>query len=309
MNCAYFYDPLFAQHDMGIGHPECPARVQVIHQALIDANLLSQLLQPAFADAPDGALLRVHSASYLAHLAKVSPMQGRVALDADTSLNTFSLAAARRAAGAGMAAIDALASGEVNTAFCNVRPPGHHAEPTHAMGFCIFNNVAVAAKHAQDKGFKRVAIIDWDVHHGNGTESMLANQPNLIMLGSFQHPFYPGSGAPAQGANIFNAPLSAGTDGTAMRQAVTDLWWPKINEFKPDLIIVSAGFDAHVDDDMSALRWTDADYVWLSQQVIQMARHHTGGKLIAMLEGGYDLPALARCTTILVKQLLTIGQS
>ncbi len=308
MNCAYFYDPLFAQHDMGAGHPECPQRVEQIHQALVDNGLIAQLLQPAFGDVPDAALLRVHSAQYLAHLAKVSPLQGRVALDADTSLNAFSLPSARRAAGAGIAAIDALASGAVNRAFCNVRPPGHHAEPTHAMGFCIFNNVAVAAKYAQDKGFKRVAIIDWDVHHGNGTESMLAEQPDLLMLGSFQHPFYPGTGVSALGANIFNAPLNPGTDGSAMRQAVNDLWWPQINGFKPDLIIVSAGFDAHIDDDMSSLRWTDDDYFWLSQEVLQMAQKHSGGRLIAMLEGGYDIPALARCTTILVKQLLTAKQ-
>jgi acetoin utilization deacetylase AcuC-like enzyme len=309
MNCAYFYNPLFALHDMGAGHPECPQRVQVIDQALRLSGWLAAQQGAVhcanFDDAPEQALLAVHTDTYLRQLTQSNPQEGLVSLDADTALNRHSLAAARRAAGAGVAAIDGLVAGQFKRAFCNVRPPGHHAEPDHAMGFCIFNNVAITAKYAQVNGFDRVAVLDWDVHHGNGTETMLANQPGLLMLGSFQHPFYPGGGVPNLASNTLNEPLPAGSDGSSIRAVVKWQWWPALTAFKPQLIIISAGFDAHIDDAMSGLRWSDDDYAWLTAEVVAMANTFCDGKIVSILEGGYDLSALARCTKLHMEQLLT----
>ncbi len=305
MDCGYFYHGLFAQHDMGQGHPESPQRVVAVHQALHDAGLLARLKTIAFTSASDAQLLRVHQASYLEQLTAASPLKGMVALDADTSMNPYSLSSARLASGAAVAAVQGIASGQFKRAFCNVRPPGHHAQTDRAMGFCFFNHIAVAAMHAQTLGFERVAVIDWDVHHGNGTEQALAGRANCLMLGSFQHPFYPGSGRVALADNIFNAPLPAGSSGDSIRCIVEQHWWPRLNQFKPQLILLSAGFDAHTDDTMSGLHWTDQDYLWLSQQVVDMANQHCQGRMVSLLEGGYDLASLQRCTTIHIEQLLT----
>lgn len=304
MSCAYFYDAALALHDMGAGHPECPQRIQVIHSALQQQSYFNSLLKPRFQPAQPEAILRVHSEQYLEHLHRVSPNLGMAILDADTSMNVNSLSNALLAAGAGIAAVEGLVAKQFTRAFCNVRPPGHHAVPDHAMGFCFFNNVAIAALHAQTLGLERIAILDWDVHHGNGTEVMLAGQKNLLMLGSFQHPFYPGSGAPPLADNIVNVPLPAGSNGAAVRSAATNVWWPRLEQFKPDLIIVSAGFDAHQDDSMSSLQWSDDDYRWLTEQVVAMAQRYCQGRVVSMLEGGYDLAALARCAVLHVQQLV-----
>jgi acetoin utilization deacetylase AcuC-like enzyme len=286
---------------MGAGHPESPDRVRLVHQHLVNSGLLGKSIELQSQPAEDEDLLRVHPPHYIDRVHDIAPLDGTVSLDPDTIMNQYSLSAAKLAAGAGVMAVKAVLAGEVDRAFCNIRPPGHHAETSRAMGFCIFNNVAIAAAYALANGVERVAIIDWDVHHGNGTESWVAREPSALMLGSFQHPFYPGTGYQPMASNVFNAPLAAGSDGAAMRAAVREQWWPRIDAFAPELIFISAGFDAHQDDDMSGLRWDDADYQWLSEQVLTMAHKHSQGRIVSMLEGGYDLASLQRCVGTHVK--------
>jgi acetoin utilization deacetylase AcuC-like enzyme len=300
---AYLTHPDCVKHDMGAGHPECPDRVRLVHQHLSNSGLLNKVIELEPQAALDADLLRVHSANYLERVHQIAPLVGMVALDPDTTMNPHTLTAAKLAAGAGVMAVKAVLAGQINRAFCNVRPPGHHAEPTRAMGFCFFNNIAIAAAYALANGVKRVAIIDWDVHHGNGTESWVAQEPRALMLGSFQHPFYPGTGDRPMADNVCNVPLPSGSNGAAMRAAVIDQWWPRIDAFAPELIFISAGFDAHQDDDMSALQWDDADYQWLTKQVLAMAQKHSQGRIVSMLEGGYDLAALQRCVADHVKTL------
>jgi acetoin utilization deacetylase AcuC-like enzyme len=298
---AYITHPDCVKHDMGAGHPECPDRVRLVHQHLVTSGLLGSTIELQSQPAVDEDLLRVHPPHYLDRVYEIAPLVGMVSLDPDTTMNQHSLSAAKLAAGAGVMAVKAVLAGQIDRAFCNVRPPGHHAEPSRAMGFCIFNNIAIAAAYALANGVRRVAIIDWDVHHGNGTESWVAQEPGALMIGSFQHPFYPGTGDQPLADNVFNTPLPTGSNGAAMRAAVLEQWWPRIDAFAPELIFISAGFDAHQDDDMSSLRWDDADYQWLIEQVLAMAQKHSQGRIVSMLEGGYDLAALQRCVGTHVK--------
>jgi acetoin utilization deacetylase AcuC-like enzyme len=282
-------------HDMGAHHPECPDRLSAINDRLIAAGLDMYL---SFYDAPLATLeqlARVHLREYVDELVLSAPRQGIVHLDPDTAMCPGTLQAALRSAGAGILGADLVLSGEVENAFCAVRPPGHHAERGRAMGFCFFNNVAIAVMHALEiHGLERVAIVDFDVHHGNGTEDIFAHDPRVLMVSTFQHPFYPYSGTDEPAPNMLNVPLPAGTRGEAFRQIVDDIWLPALRDFAPQALFVSAGFDAHYEDDMASLGLIESDYAWVTQQLKGVARVHAGGRIVSMLEGGYALSALAR---------------
>jgi acetoin utilization deacetylase AcuC-like enzyme len=236
-----------------------------------------------------------------------APSQGIVQLDPDTAMNSYSLAAARRAAGAGLLAVDALMAGRVQNAFCAVRPCGHHATQTRSMGFCIFNNVAVAAAYALEaKGLERVAIIDFDVHHGNGTEDMFsANQwrEQVLMASFFQHPFYPNTGTVNPAPNMINVPLPAGSGGAAAKSALEKYWMPALEQFKPQMIVISAGFDAHREDLLGGMALIEEDYAWLTRELMALAARHSQGRIVSMLEGGYNLSALGRSAVAHVRTL------
>jgi acetoin utilization deacetylase AcuC-like enzyme len=294
-------------HDMGSHHPECPDRLGAINDRLIASGLDLYL---EFHDAPlatQEQLLRAHGAEYIASLHAASPKAGIHHVDPDTAMCPGTLQAALRAAGAGVLAVDLVMQKKIASAFCAVRPPGHHAERNKAMGFCFFNNIAVAAMHAIEQwGLQRVVIVDFDVHHGNGTENIFAGDERVLMVGTFQHPFYPYCGADSPASNMCNVPLKAGTRGGEFRDVVVDVWLPRLNEFKPELVLISAGFDAHYEDDMGSLGFLEADYAWATDQMRRIAEVHGGGRIISMLEGGYVLSALSRSVSAHIKALADI---
>ncbi|MFO1295503.1 MAG: histone deacetylase family protein [Rubrivivax sp.] len=299
MNTAFYSHPACRQHDMGEGHPECPARLDAITDHL-RATGLDIALQ--FHDAPQASaqqLERAHAAGYVARITDVLEQvkgsgESRY-LDPDTVACPRTLEAALHAAGAAVAATDDVIAGRAARAFCAVRPPGHHATRDEAMGFCFFNNVAVAARHALDvHGLVRVAIVDFDVHHGNGTEDIIAGDERVLMVSFFQHPLYPYSGAVPKGTNMVNVPLPPYTRGPAMREAVEQQWLPALEAFRPQMIFVSAGFDAHREDDLGQMGLVEADYAWITERLIDVAGRHAGGRIVSCLEGGYHLGALAR---------------
>jgi acetoin utilization deacetylase AcuC-like enzyme len=291
-------------HDMGSFHPECPARLSAINDHLIALGLDHYLAHYEAPLASFEQLLRVHRAAHLERLKRSSPAVGMVHLDPDTAMNPHTWKAALRAAGAGVMAVDLVMAGEVENAFCAVRPPGHHAERGNAMGFCFFNNIAVAAAHAlQAHRLARVAIVDFDVHHGNGTEDCFQGNEQVLMVSMFQHPFYPYSGTDAPAANMLNVPLPGGTTGDDFRQVVYDLWLPRLRQFKPEMILVSAGFDAHCGDDLGGMKLFEMDFVWVTEQIKQVAEESAQGRIVSMLEGGYVLSALARCVAAHIKVL------
>ncbi|HEX7052558.1 MAG TPA: histone deacetylase family protein [Burkholderiales bacterium] len=283
------------KHDMGAHHPERPARLSAIEDQLIASSVGQHLARYEAPLATDEQLTRVHPAAYVAAIRDTAPRHGTVHLDPDTAMNPGSLSAALRAAGAGVLAVDLVMRGEARTAFCAVRPPGHHACRARAMGFCIFNNVAVAVRHAIDvHGLRRVAVIDFDVHHGNGTEEIFAGDERVLMASTFQHPFYPYCGTEDPAPNMVNVPLRAGAGSREFRQAVSEAWLPALERFRPEMIFFSAGFDAHVEDDMAMLRFSDADYGWVTEQLAPVAERHGAGRMVSLLEGGYALSALGR---------------
>src|SRR6185436_1845426 len=283
------------RHDMGAYHPERPARLTAIDDQLIAAGIAQYLERYEAPLATDEQLARVHPPEYVRSIRDVAPDDGTVHLDPDTAMNPHSLDAALRAAGAAVLATDLVLQKKANSAFCAVRPPGHHACRARAMGFCIFNNVAVAARHAVEAhGLDRVAIIDFDVHHGNGTEDIFEHDEHVLMASIFQHPFYPYSGTDNPAPNMHNVPLAAGSGSRELRRAVEDVWLPALEDFRPQLVLFSAGFDAHLEDDMAMLRFTDVDYGWVTQAVADVAQRHAGGRMVSMLEGGYSLSALGR---------------
>ncbi|MDI6749096.1 MAG: histone deacetylase family protein [Rhodocyclaceae bacterium] len=294
-------------HNMGAHHPECPDRLGAIQDRLIAAGLDMYL---NYYDAPlvtREQLLRVHPAEYIDFIHASAPEQGIHHLDPDTAMSPGTLRAALRAAGAGVLATDLVMQGEVRAAFCAVRPPGHHAERAKPMGFCFFNNIAVAARHALAAwGLQRVAVVDFDVHHGNGTEDILAGDMRTLMVSMFQHPFYPYCGTENPAPNMCNVPVKAGMRGEAFREMVTEKWLPRLNDFAPELIFISAGFDAHYEDDMASLGLVESDYAWVTERLLEVARQSAQGRIVSMLEGGYALSALARSVTAHIKALAEI---
>ena len=294
-------------HDMGQWHPECPARLQAIEDQLIASRIdaLIERESPPLAD--EAALLRVHTQAHIDYIRSCSPAEGRAEIDPDTSMNPHTLQAALRAAGAAVAATDAVIEGRFDNAFCSVRPPRHHAEPARAMGFCFFDNVAIAARHALEvHGLQRVAIIDFDVHHGNGTEAAFSGDPRVLMCSIFQHPFYPFTGADNQAPNMCNVPMPARSKGMAVREAVDMLWLPRLNDFKPEMLFISAGFDAHREDDLGNMGLVEDDYVWITEQMRDVAKRYASGRIVSCLEGGYNLSALGRSVVAHVRALAEI---
>lgn len=295
MSTALLHHPVCALHDMGPGHPESPDRVRAIEDHFIRVGLMSALQVVDAPLATRAQLARVHDEAYIDALAAAGPDHGLVQLDPDTAMNPHSHEAALRAAGAVVRATDLVMQGLVHNAFCNVRPPGHHACRRRPMGFCLFNNVAVGAAHALDyHGLERVAIVDFDVHHGNGTEDIFRDDPRVLMVSTFQHPFYPNSGIEGRSDRMVNVPLAAGSGGARFREAVGGQWLPAIENFAPQMLFISAGFDAHRDDDMAMLELTEADYAWVTRVLLDAGRRHSQGRMVSTLEGGYDLGALAR---------------
>jgi len=295
MSAAFITHSDCLKHEMGAHHPERPARLEAIEDQLIASGVGAHLRRFEAPLATDEQLARVHPIEYVRAIRDAAPDEGTVHLDPDTAMNPWTLQAALRAAGAAVLAVDLVLQKKVATAFCAVRPPGHHACRARPMGFCIFNNVAVAARHAVHAyGLDRVAIIDFDVHHGNGTEDIFEGDPQVLMASTFQHPFYPYSGTDDPAANMVNIPLAAGAGSREFRQAVREAWLPALDEFAPQLVLFSAGFDAHTEDDMAMLRFSDADYAWVSAQMRDVAQRHAQGRMVSVLEGGYSLSALGR---------------
>ena len=294
-------------HDPGEEHPECPDRLRAVLKALDQEDFADLIRDEAPAATPE-QLCRVHPKNYVEAILGIRPPAGeRVPLDGDTLMSHGSAEAALRAAGAAVAAVDAVMRGEVRRAFCATRPPGHHAEPSRPMGFCFFANAVVAAKHAQAAhGAGRVAIIDFDVHHGNGSQACVERDPAILYASSHQWPCYPGTGdARERGVgNIFNAPLSPGADGAAFRAAWAGTLLPAIEAFAPDLLVISAGFDAHARDPLAQLRVREPDFAWLTAELCGIAERHAKGRVVSLLEGGYDLEALAHSTAAHVRVLM-----
>ena len=295
-------------HDMGEGHPECPQRLDAIDDYLL-ASGLDVALQRIEAPLVDLALLaHAHSSAYVNELrAQLEAVQAGAesrAFDPDTIASPGTWRAVQRAAGAAVAATDAVIDGAVRNAFCSVRPPGHHATRDATMGFCFINNVAVAARHALDvRGLERVAIVDFDVHHGNGTEDIIAGDARVLMVSIFQDALYPFSGGVPLGTNMVNLPVPAYSRGPKVRELIDANWMPRLDAFAPQMIFISAGFDAHREDELGQLGLVEADYEWITQRLMGVAERHAQGRIVSCLEGGYSLPALARSVAAHVRVL------
>ena len=275
-------------------HPESPERLAAIQRAVDATDWNGKLTQASAGELDLSAFTAVHPADYQARLAELAPGEGIIRLDPDTAINQYSLRAARLAAGAAIEGVEAVWGGQASQAFCAVRPPGHHAETANPMGFCIFNSVALAAERALSLGAERVAIVDFDVHHGNGTVEIFLERPEVMVLSSFQYPYYPGRFDDVDADSIVLTPLSEGTAGPAFRLAVERDWLPALAAHQPDILLVSAGFDAHREDPLAGLLLEDADYAWVTTLLLDAAQRHCGGRLVSVLEGGYHLNALSR---------------
>ncbi len=290
-------------HKMGDKHPEKPARLVAIEEHIKAAKLMELLDRYEAPLATAQQLARVHDSKYIDKI--INFKDNFTLLTQDTVLTNQTPQAALRAAGALVHATDLVLTNQHKTVFCNVRPPGHHALPDRAMGFCFFNNVAVGAAHAiAEYGLERVAILDFDVHHGNGTEAIFQSNPKIMLCSTFQHPFYPGSGADTVSDHIINVPLAANTGGEEFRKAVTEHWLPNLHKFKPQLIFISAGFDAHKADKMSQLNLLESDYIWVTEEILKLANKYAEGRIISTLEGGYELRSLANSVVTHLKILL-----
>ena len=307
MRTAFISHPDCMLHEMGSYHPERPDRLRVIEDELNTTGLMRRLARHIAPLTTFEQLKRVHSPEYIhfveaaAHRASSS---GLVYLDPDTAMNRYSLTAAYRAAGSVILAADLVIGKEVENAFCNIRPPGHHAEHDRAMGFCLFNNIAVGAAHAMEAhGLERVAVVDFDVHHGNGTEDIFRDEARVMMVSTFQHPFYPYSGTAGRSERMVNIPLTAGSGGEAFRNAVDQFWVPALEKFKPQMLFISAGFDAHRDDELASLNLVEDDYAWVTERIMEVAQKYAIGRIVSALEGGYALLALGRSVAAHVRVL------
>lgn len=305
MSVVLISHPDCALHDMGRLHPESPARLSAISDRLVVEDLAGRMTYHEAPLATREQLCRAHDADYVEHIFAASPQQGLSWLDPDTCMNPYSLNAALRAAGAGVLGVDLVMNGEADAVFCSVRPPGHHAGRAQAMGFCIFNNIAVAAAHAlAHYRLDRIAIIDFDVHHGNGTEDIFRDDERVLFCSTFQHPFYPHVGAGTRSPHIVNVPLPAGSNGRAFRAAVEEQWLPALRAQRPQLLLISAGFDAHMEDELAGLALVEDDYAWVTTEVRALARSCCDGRIVSMLEGGYALRALGRSVAAHLRALL-----
>jgi acetoin utilization deacetylase AcuC-like enzyme len=305
--------PCFLEHDTGPGHPERPDRMRAINKALAhDIFAPLKRVEAPLRDDVENWIALAHPKAYIDAIKELRPARGEepVRLDPDTVLSAGSWEAALRAVGSGLLAVDEVVERRVHNAFAQVRPCGHHAETARAMGFCIFNNVAIAAMYARAKhGCERVAVVDFDVHHGNGTQDIFWSEKDLFFASTHQMPLYPGTGALGETGvgNIWNAPLRPGDGGDPFREAFESRILPALRNFGPDLIVISAGFDAHRDDPLANLQLVEPDFAWATQKLAEVADRHAGGRLVSMLEGGYDLTALARSVAVHVKGLMDAG--
>ncbi|MGM8228571.1 histone deacetylase family protein [Cellvibrio sp. ARAG 10.3] len=302
-------------HQMPEGHPECPERLDAINNQLLASGIDSLIYHREAPAATDEQLLRVHTYDYLQRLTRAIPSEGIVRFADDIFLSPGTLTAARHAAGAGILGVDMVMGGKTDAVFCNVRPAGHHAGPTQPMGFCIFNNVAIAAAHALAvHGLERIAIVDFDVHHGNGTQDIFLEEPRVLFCSSFQHPFYPLTAIDNVPDHIINIPLPATCRSDGFRAALAEHCLPALRRFQPQLLLISAGFDGHIDDDMSSIRLVEQDYVWITQQLrdlVDDSKQYEPSRqcrgMVSMLEGGYDLPALGRCAMMHIKAMAKLS--
>ncbi|MDL4864473.1 histone deacetylase family protein [Halomonas elongata] len=305
MITAYITHPDHPRHYMGPAHPESPQRLEAIRARLQRSGILQQTMQSEAVEASEEQLLRVHPEGHLRYLERCVPKNGIVPIDGDTLMTPDSLRIARLAAGAAIKGVDRVYRHQADNVFCAMRPPGHHAEASDAMGFCFYNNVAVAAAHARSQyGARRVAILDFDVHQCNGTIDILRNDPGVLICTSFQYPFYPWRYLDCRAPNIVNVPLPAGTEGPSFRRAIEASWLPALHDFQPDLVLVSAGFDAHREDPLAELCLGDEDFYWVSQLAVDIAERYAQRRLVSVLEGGYSGDALGRSTEAHLKALL-----
>ena len=305
MSTAFISHPDCHDHDTGEGHPENAQRLSVIEDRLL-ASRISDFTR--YLDAPEVTkeqLLRAHTAEYLEMIDAVMPREGYARLDPDTVISPKTLQAAKRAAGSVILAVDQVMSGQIRNAFCCVRPPGHHAESDRALGFCIYGNIAVGVMHAlQVHGLKRVAVVDFDVHQANGTEDILIGDDRVLYCSIFQHPFFPYTSIPENSERVVSIPLEASAASAEFRSAVTDHWLPALEKFQPEMIFISAGFDAHRDDEMSYVNLTDADFRWVTEEMVRIADISASGRIVSALEGGYELHSLARCAESHIRVLM-----
>jgi acetoin utilization deacetylase AcuC-like enzyme len=292
-------------HDTGQEHPECAERLSAIDDKLLLSGLSDFLRNIDAPEVTRDQLLRAHTPGHLANMDAMMPEEGYARLDPDTVVCPQTMQAAKHAAGAVVAAVDLVMAGNIDNAFCSVRPPGHHAESDRALGFCVFNNIAVGTRHAlETHGLQKVAVLDFDVHQGNGTEDILIGDDRVLYCSVFQHPFFPYTSQPENSKQVISIPLDAGAGSIEFRNAVSDLWLPALEHFKPEMIFVSAGFDAHVDDDMSYVSLTDGDFLWVARQIQQVAENHASGRIVSVLEGGYEVNSLSRCVETHLKVLM-----
>jgi acetoin utilization deacetylase AcuC-like enzyme len=308
MSTAYISHSDSLKHHMGDKHPESPDRIRAIEDQLILSRVEPYLTYLESPLASEDQLNLIHTWRHIETIKeRIEDCETRV-IDADTSMNPSSYQAALRSVGAAILGVDAVMSGQVKNAFACTRPPGHHAEPDKAMGFCFFNNIAIAAKYALEKySLKRVAIIDFDVHHGNGTEIAFINDPRVVMCSFFQHPYYPYSEAIQNKENLLNIPVPAYSDGKAVRELIETHWLPKLHQFKPEFIFISAGFDAHREDEMGQLGLVEADYAWMTKELMKIADEYSSGRIVSCLEGGYHLSSLARSVVVHLKELAELS--
>ncbi|NKN31708.1 histone deacetylase family protein [Marichromatium bheemlicum] len=307
MNLAFITHPSCMEHRMGEHHPECPERLNAIGDRMIACGIEMLLTHYDAPAASREQLEMVHDGDYVQHIIDSAPSDDSIAWvdGGDTGMNRHTLTAALHSAGAVILGVDLVMSDRHHAAFCSIRPPGHHAGRRSGGGFCLFNNVAIGAAHALvHHGLERVAIIDFDVHHGNGTEEIFRGDERVLFCSSFQHPYFPGSGADTTTPNILNLPLPRLTDGAAFKAAIEQAWLPRLDAFAPELIMISAGFDGHIEDDMAHFNLREADFGWLTRELHQLAVRHAGERVVSCLEGGYTLSALGRCVSTHLDELI-----